>query len=83
MLLVNVAVWTKGVEGLNVEIMTLSVMTARGSGGARMTKQLKVLDCFSGIGGFALAESFFEGQFETKQFVEINPYCQQVLSKKF
>jgi DNA (cytosine-5)-methyltransferase 1 len=48
-----------------------------------MTKPLKVLDCFSGIGGFALAESFFEGQFETKQFVEINPYCQQVLSKNF
>ena len=48
-----------------------------------MTKPLKVLDCFSGIGGFALAESFFKGQFETKQFVEINPYCQQVLSKNF
>ena len=48
-----------------------------------MTKPLKVLDCFSGIGGFALAESFFEGKFETKQFVEINPYCQQVLSKNF
>ena len=46
-------------------------------------KPLKVLDCFSGIGGFALAESFFEGQFETKQFVEINPYCQKVLSKNF
>ena len=48
-----------------------------------MTEPLKVLDCFSGIGGFALAESFFEEQFETKQFVEINPYCQQVLSKNF
>ena len=48
-----------------------------------MTEPLKVLDCFSGIGGFALAESFFKGQFETKQFVEINPYCQQVLSKNF
>jgi len=48
-----------------------------------MTEPLRVLDCFSGIGGFALAESFFEGQFETKQFVEINPYCQQVLSKNF
>ena len=48
-----------------------------------MTEPLKVLDCFSGIGGFALAESFYEGQFETKQFVEINPYCQQVLSKNF
>ena len=48
-----------------------------------MTKPLKVLDCFSGIGGFALAESFYEGQFETKQFVEINSYCQQVLSKNF
>ena len=35
-----------------------------------MTKPLKVLDCFSGIGGFALAESFYEGQFETKQFVD-------------
>ncbi len=44
---------------------------------------LKVLDCFSGIGGFALAESFFKGQFETKQFVEIDPYCQKVLSKNF
>ena len=48
-----------------------------------MTKPLKVGDFFSGIGGFALAESFFEGQFETTQFVEINPYCQQVLSKNF
>ena len=48
-----------------------------------MTKPLKVGDFFSGIGGFALAESFFEGQFKTELFCEINPYCQQVLSKNF
>jgi len=46
--------------------------------------ELKILDLFSGIGGFSYAaENFFQGQFETKQFVEINPYCQQVLSKNF
>ena len=47
-------------------------------------KQLKVLDCFSGIGGFSYAaENFFQGQFKTTQFVEINPFCQKVLSKNF
>ena len=46
-----------------------------------MTKPLKVLDCFSGIGGFALAESFFEGQFETKQFVEINLLPTSIIKK--
>ena len=46
--------------------------------------ELKILDLFSGIGGFSYAaENFFQGQFKTTQFVEINPYCQKVLSKNF
>ena len=49
-----------------------------------MTKPLKILDLFSGIGGFSYAaENFFQGQFKTTQFVEINPYCQKVLTKNF
>ena len=49
-----------------------------------MTEPLKILDLFSGIGGFSYAaENFFQGQFKTTQFVEINPYCQKVLSKNF
>lgn len=43
---------------------------------------LKHLDLFSGIGGFALA-AYVVGGIETKQFVEINPYCQKVLAKNF
>jgi DNA (cytosine-5)-methyltransferase 1 len=49
-----------------------------------MTKPLKILDLFSGIGGFSYAaENFFQGQFKTTQFVEINPYSQKVLAKNF
>ena len=48
-----------------------------------MSKPLKTGDFFSGIGGFAIGESFFEGQFKTELFCEINSYCQQVLSKNF
>ena len=49
-----------------------------------MTKPLKILDLFSGIGGFSYAaEHFFQGQFKTTQFVEINSYCQKVLTKNF
>ncbi len=49
-----------------------------------MTEPLKILDLFSGIGGFSYAaENFFQGQFKTTQFVEINPYCQKVLTKNF
>ena len=49
-----------------------------------MTEPLKILDLFSGIGGFSYAaEHFFQGQFKTTQFVEINPYSQKVLSKNF
>ena len=42
---------------------------------------MRVLDLFSGIGGFALA-SHWVG-FETAQFVEIDPFCQKVLAKNF
>lgn len=43
-------------------------------------KKIKVLDLFSGIGGFSLSlES--TGFFETVAFCEIDPFCQQVLKK--
>ena len=42
--------------------------------------KLKILDLFSGIGGFSLGlES--TGHFETAAFCEIEPYCQKVLKK--
>ena len=44
---------------------------------------LKVLDLFSGIGGFSYASERLVGGFETTQFVEIDPYCQKVLHKNF
>ena len=44
---------------------------------------VKVLDLFSGIGGFSYAAEHLVGGFETTQFVEINPYCQKVLRKNF
>jgi DNA (cytosine-5)-methyltransferase 1 len=40
------------------------------------------LDLFSGIGGFAIAAQMVGG-IETRQFVEIDPYCQKVLAKNF
>lgn len=42
---------------------------------------MKVLDLFSGIGGFAIAAHW--AGFETTQFVEIDPFCQKVLGKNF
>lgn len=42
----------------------------------------KHLDLFSGIGGFALAAQMV-GSIKTTQFVEIDPYCQQVLAKNY
>jgi DNA (cytosine-5)-methyltransferase 1 len=43
---------------------------------------LKVLDLFSGIGGFSLGlES--TGHFETIAFVEKDEFCQKVLQEKF
>ena len=44
---------------------------------------LKVLDLFSGIGGFSYAAERLVGGFKTTQFVEIDPYCQRVLHKNF
>jgi DNA (cytosine-5)-methyltransferase 1 len=41
---------------------------------------LKMLDLFSGIGGFSLAASW-TGAIETVAFCEIEPYCQKVLHK--
>lgn len=39
------------------------------------------LDLFAGIGGFTLAAQVLG--FTARQFVEINPFCQQVLAKNF
>ena len=43
---------------------------------------MKVLDLFSGIGGFSLG---FEstGYFQTTKFVEMDKYCQKILRKNF
>jgi len=43
---------------------------------------LRHLDLFSGIGGFALAAQMVGG-IETRQFVEIEPYCQRLLGQRF
>ena len=42
--------------------------------------KLKILDLFSGIGGFSLGLEA-TGHFETAAFCEIDPYCKQVLKK--
>ena len=44
-------------------------------------KNLKIIDLFSGGGGFSYAAEKLVGGFETIQFVEIDPYCQKVLKK--
>ena len=41
---------------------------------------LRLLDTFSGIGGFSLAARWV-GDFQTVQFVEREPYCQRILAK--
>jgi len=41
---------------------------------------LRLLDTFSGIGGFSLAARWLGG-FETVAFVERDPFCQQILRK--
>ena len=43
---------------------------------------IKVLDLFSGIGGFAVASELISG-FETVAFCEINPYCRQILNLRY
>ena len=45
--------------------------------------ELKLLDLFSGIGGFSYAAERIVGGFKTTQFVEIDPYCHSVLRKNF
>ncbi len=42
--------------------------------------KLRVLDLFSGIGGFSLGLER-TGGFETVAFCEIDPFCQRVLAK--
>ncbi len=42
---------------------------------------MKMLDLFSGIGGFSLAAQW--AGIETIQFCEIDPFCQKVLAKNF
>lgn len=49
---------------------------------------LKILDLFSGIGGFALGAEIANSLInipllQTEQFVEINPYCKAVLAKNY
>ena len=44
---------------------------------------LKLLDLFSGIGGFSYAAERIVGGYETTQFVEIDPYCRSVIRKNF
>jgi len=41
---------------------------------------LRMLDTFSGIGGFSLAAQWVGG-FQTVQFVERDPFCQRILAK--
>lgn len=41
---------------------------------------LKMIDTFSGIGGFSLAADW-TGRIETVQFVEREPFCQRILTK--
>lgn len=42
--------------------------------------KLRMIDTFSGIGGFSLAARWLGG-FETTQFVERDPFCQRILRK--
>ena len=46
------------------------------------TVKFKVLDLFAGIGGFTLGLDSV-GKFETTQFVEIDSFCQKVLTKNW
>ena len=46
------------------------------------TKRLKLLDLFSGIGGFSLGLEN-TGFFDTIAFCEVHPFCQKVLAKNW
>ena len=43
--------------------------------------ELRLIDTFSGIGGFSYAAEKLVGGFRTVSFVECEPYCQKVLKK--
>ena len=46
--------------------------------------KLKLLDTFAGIGGFSYAAKYLiDPGIETTGFVEIDPFCQKILSKNF
>jgi DNA (cytosine-5)-methyltransferase 1 len=47
-----------------------------------LCKTMKIIDLFSGIGGFSLGLEA-TGGFETIQFVENEPWCQKILAKNF
>ena len=51
-----------------------------GKNSAPLERKLKVLDLFSGIGGFSLGLER-TGGFETVAFCEIEPFCRKVLAK--
>ncbi len=49
-----------------------------------MNNKIRMLDLFSGIGGFALAASWvWADRLELVGFCEIDPYCQQVLANRW
>ena len=45
--------------------------------------KIKILDLFSGIGGFSYAAERLVGGFKTEAFCEIDPFCQKILKKNF
>jgi len=46
-------------------------------------EKIKILDLFSGIGGFSYAAEQLVGGYKTEAFCEIDPFCQKVLKKNF
>ncbi len=46
-------------------------------------EKIKILDLFSGIGGFSYAAEQLVGGYQTEAFCEIDPFCQKVLKKNF
>ena len=45
--------------------------------------KIKILDLFSGIGGFSYAAEHLVGGYKTEAFCEIDPFCQKILKKNF
>ena len=59
----------------------MNFLSLKNNRNCRMNKNLKIIDLFSGGGGFSYAAEKLVGGYETIQFVEIDPYCQKVLKK--